>query len=98
MTTAAAGPLLDHALDADSDGLILERRARRQRRLAHRDRGASLAIGGALVATALALALKVDDGAGSLWACALLVALYVLVSLVEFEIGTVVAVPTQLVL
>jgi HD-GYP domain-containing protein (c-di-GMP phosphodiesterase class II) len=98
MTTAAPEPTWDHALDPESDGLILAGRERRQRRLGDRDRWASLGIGGALLATATALALTLDQGRWpALWVYVLFVGIYALVSRVEFEIGTVVAIPTQLV-
>jgi HD-GYP domain-containing protein (c-di-GMP phosphodiesterase class II) len=99
VATAATDPVWDQTLDPDADGLILESRARRQRRLVDRDRWASLAIGGGFAVAAIALAASLQTTrTPALWTYLFYAALYAAVSRVQFEIGTGAALPTQLVL
>lgn len=99
MATAATEAVWDQPLDPESDGLILQSRARLQRRLGSRDRWASLAVaGGFLVCATLLLTQTATTRHPPLFAYVALVALYVLAARVEFEVGTGSAVPTQLVL
>lgn len=86
-------------LDPYGEEIIAEARARASRPLRGRDLRASVVIGGAFLATALAMAVLVpSDRSPSLLTLALYVAAYAIAARVEFEIGTGVAVPTQLVL
>jgi putative nucleotidyltransferase with HDIG domain len=97
-TAATTCPSWDHALDPESDGLILETRVRRHLRLVDRDRWASVLIGGSFAVAALAVAFGLDSSRSpALWVYALFVVLYAVVSRIEFEIGTGFALPTQLV-
>ena len=92
MATAAA-------LDLDSTALVEESRAWGTRRFGARELGASLAVGGLFLAAAIPLALFLPSSRHPplLLVLALVVG-YALVGRVEFEVGSGVAVPTQLVL
>jgi HD-GYP domain-containing protein (c-di-GMP phosphodiesterase class II) len=86
-------------LAADDASLVEAARSRRSRALGNRDLRASLVVGGAFVAVALALvALLRSERAPSFLEVAAFVVAYALVARVEFEVGPGVAVPTQLVL
>jgi HD-GYP domain-containing protein (c-di-GMP phosphodiesterase class II) len=103
-TSVAAGSLPESGVvasgaDLDADSLIEQSREMAVRPLGDRDRLASLLLGGGFLATALGLALAVDSQRSAGIALLLLfVASYAISSLIEFEIGTGSAVPTQLVL
>jgi HD-GYP domain-containing protein (c-di-GMP phosphodiesterase class II) len=92
MATAAA-------LDLDSTALVEESRAWGTRRFAARELRASLVVGALFLAAALPLAaLLPDTRHPSALVVLALVLGYALVGRVEFEVGSGVAVPTQLVL
>ena len=92
-----AGPGL--AFDAGADAVVGEHRAERTTGLSGRDRVGVLVLGGAFLAVALGLSFGLpahrQPGLGVL---AVYVALYALVSRVEFEVFTGASVPTQIVL
>jgi putative nucleotidyltransferase with HDIG domain len=91
----AAAPLA--GLESESE-LVQESRARLARGLATRDRLAALALSGVFLAATGALAVLAPSGRSpSLLVVGLLVAAYAATSRAEFEVGTGVAVPTQLV-
>jgi HD-GYP domain-containing protein (c-di-GMP phosphodiesterase class II) len=85
--------------DVDADSLIEQSRELAVSPLGDRDRLASLLLGGAFLAAALALALLVGSSRSvEGWTLVLFVCSYALASRIDFEIGTGSAVPTQLVL
>jgi HD-GYP domain-containing protein (c-di-GMP phosphodiesterase class II) len=89
----------DVVLASDDASLVEAARSRRSRALADRDLRASLVVGGAFLAFALALvALLPTERAPSLLEVGAFVLAYALVARVEFEVGPGIAVPTQLVL
>ena len=95
VSTAADAPSI--GLDPDAQRVIEERRARRLSRLASRDRTTLIVSSGLFVAVAGAMAvLMPSERSPSLFAVALLVVLYAITFRCEFEVGTGVAVPTQL--
>jgi HD-GYP domain-containing protein (c-di-GMP phosphodiesterase class II) len=87
-------------LDPDAQHAIDDRRARRSRSLAARERlGAGLLGGGFLAAAALmALLFPASERSPGPVVVALLVAAYALAFMLDFEVGTGSAVPTQVVL
>jgi HD-GYP domain-containing protein (c-di-GMP phosphodiesterase class II) len=86
-------------LSADDASLVEAARSRRSLALANRDLWASLVVGGAFLAVALALvALLPSERAPSFLEVAAFVVAYAFVARVEFEVGPGIAVPTQLVL
>jgi HD-GYP domain-containing protein (c-di-GMP phosphodiesterase class II) len=98
VTTAATDHAWDSVLDPDADGLILASRTRRHLRLGDRDRLASLLIGGGFLAAAVAIAATASTARmHELWTLPFFVLLYAAASRVEFEAGTSVSLPTQLV-
>ena len=95
VSTAADTPSI--GLDPDAQRVIEERRARRLSRLASRDRTTLIVSSGLFVAVAGAMAvLMPSERSPSFFAVALLVVLYAITFRCEFEVGTGVAVPTQL--
>ena len=95
MSTAADAPSL--GLDPDAQRVIEERRARRLSRLASRDRATLIVSAALFVAVAGAMAVLIpSERSPSLFAVTLLVVLYAVTFRCEFEVGTGVAVPTQL--
>src|SRR6266516_1877436 len=103
-SVATGSPLPESAalrggLDVDADALIEQSRQLAATPLGDRDRLASLILGGAFLAAAVALALLVgSDRAIGPWTMAVFVASYAVASRIDFEVGTGSAVPTQLVL
>ena len=87
------------AIDLDSTALVEEARAWGTRRFGGRDLAASLVVGGLFLGVAIPLALLLSSPRhpSALLVLALVVG-YALVGRVEFEVGSGVAVPTQLVL
>jgi hypothetical protein len=86
------------ALDPEVAELIQESRARPTRSLVGRERLATLGLGGAFLAVALGLALRVSsERSPGLAALVLLVGAYALASRASFEVRTGLVVPTQLV-
>jgi HD-GYP domain-containing protein (c-di-GMP phosphodiesterase class II) len=104
VTTAAPSTPLEErrrvpVLDPEPEGLIEETRERVQGRAEWRDRTASYVVGGAFLCAAVAVLELLPQGRHvSPLAIALGVAVYALVSRVEFEIGRGAAIPTQLAL
>src|SRR5919197_6229732 len=89
----------DVVLASDDASLVEAARSRRSRALADRDLRASLVVGGAFLAVALALvALLPTERSPSLLEIGAFVLAYALVARVEFEVGPGITVPTQLVL
>jgi HD-GYP domain-containing protein (c-di-GMP phosphodiesterase class II) len=85
--------------DLDADSLIEQTREMAASPLRDRDRLASLLLGAGFLVTAVALAADVDSHRhASVWLVLLFVASYAISSVIEFEIGTGSAVPTQLML
>ena len=85
-------------LDPAAEGLIEDGRTRRVARLAHREMWASVAAGGSFLAVAVPFAFLFDSArAPALLTLVALVVAYALVYKVEFEIGSGLAIPTQLV-
>ena len=86
-------------LDPETDQLIEDSRERIERGLERRERRASLAIGGSFLLVALAMLVFIPSGRSPspLVFLALLLA-FAVAARIEFEIGTGVALPTQLVL
>jgi HD-GYP domain-containing protein (c-di-GMP phosphodiesterase class II) len=103
-TSVAAGSLPENGAvasgaDFDVDSLIGESRELAASPLRDRDRLASLLLGAGFFVTAAALAVTVDSHrSASAWLVLLFVVSYAISSVIEFEIGTGSAVPTQLVL
>src|ERR671937_1290835 len=86
-------------LAGDDASLVEAARTRRAHALADRDLRASLVVGGAFLATMLALAaLLASTRSPSPFEVAAFVVVYGFVARVEFEVGPGMAVPTQLVL
>ncbi|MGH3034141.1 MAG: HD-GYP domain-containing protein [Gaiellaceae bacterium] len=87
-------------LDLDAEHAIDDRRARRSRSLAARERSAAALLGGGfLAAAALAVLLLPSSGRSPGPAIvALLIAAYALAFMLDFEVGTGSAVPTEVVL
>jgi HD-GYP domain-containing protein (c-di-GMP phosphodiesterase class II) len=86
-------------LDPAVDGLLLDGRERAARRLDARSLWSAVALGGAFLAAATALAVLHDQHRSPGWIATIgLVLTYAVASRVEFEIGPGVALPTQLVL
>jgi len=86
-------------LDPERDALVEESRGRRSLPLAHRERLASLIVGGSFFVAAIPFAVLVDSSRRpSIATVALLLVAYAAASRVEFEIGAGFAVPTELVL
>jgi len=86
-------------LASDDASLVAAARTRRSRALADRDLRASLVVGGAFLAVALALgALLSSQRSPSPFEVVAFVVAYAFVARVEFEVGPGMAVPTQLVL
>src|SRR6478672_7034164 len=83
---------------AQIDELVEETRSRQARPLAPRERITAGAMAAAFLAVAVPLAAHAAPGAARLPAILLFTALYAAASVVEFEVGTGAAVPTQLVL
>jgi putative nucleotidyltransferase with HDIG domain len=104
MTTAAASnpatppPYASAALDPELNGLIEESRARGSGRLGSRDLWASIVVGAAFLAVAVPLAVLAPWHGLSVARLVGLLAAYVLVSHVVFEVGPGMVAPTQLVL
>ena len=95
MSTAAETTSL--GLDPDAQRVIEERRARRLSRLARRDRATLIISAGLFVVVAGAMAAFIpSERSPSLFSVGLLVVLYAVTFRFEFEVGTGVAVPTQL--
>ena len=95
MSTAAETTSL--GLDPDAQRVIEERRARRLSRLARRDRATLIISAGLFVVAAGAMAAFIpSERSPSLFSVGLLVVLYAVTFRFEFEVGTGVAVPTQL--
>jgi hypothetical protein len=84
-------------MDVGVQGLIEESRRRRQRRLLGRERLTQMAVSGAFLLVATGMAISLPAGRG--WSIAALPVLlaYVLVARIDFEVGAVYTVPTQLV-
>src|ERR671931_1130873 len=86
-------------LASDDASLVEAARTRRAHALADRDLRASLVVGGAFLATMLALAALLSSARSpSPFVVVAFVAAYTFVARVEFEVGPGMAVPTQLVL
>ena len=86
-------------LASDDASLVEAARTRRAHALADRDLRASLVVGGAFLATMLALAALLPSARSpSPFVVVAFVAAYTFVARVEFEVGPGMAVPTQLVL
>jgi len=83
---------------AQIDELVEETRSRQAQPLTPRERATAGAMAAAFLAVAVPLAVHTAPGAARLPAILLLTALYAAASVVEFEVGTGAAVPTQLVL
>jgi HD-GYP domain-containing protein (c-di-GMP phosphodiesterase class II) len=95
VSTAADATSL--GLDPDAQRVIEERRARRLSRLASRDRTTLIVSAALFVVAAGAMAVLISsERSPSLFAVTLLVVLYAVTFRCEFEVGTGVAVPTQL--
>lgn len=88
------------ALDPDAQQGIDDRRARRSRSLAARERSCAALLGGGFLVTAplTALLLPASERSSGPTVVALLVAAYALAFMLDFEVGTGSAVPTQVVL
>jgi HD-GYP domain-containing protein (c-di-GMP phosphodiesterase class II) len=104
-TSVATGPSLPETAvtpgssSFDGDLLIEQSRDIAGRHLGDRDRIASLILGSAFLAAAVALAVLVgSDRAVGPWTMAVFVVSYAVASRIDFEVGTGSAVPTQLVL
>ena len=86
-------------LDGTFEELLEESRERAPNRFSRSERNVAISFGAAFVAVAVAMAAFLPSGgAPSLLVATLLIALYAVVSRVEFEIGSGLAMPTQLVL
>jgi HD-GYP domain-containing protein (c-di-GMP phosphodiesterase class II) len=87
-------------LDPDAEHAFDDRRARRSRNLAARERSAAALLGGGFLAAAAltAVLLPASDRSPGPAIVALLVATYALAFMLDFEVGTGSAVPTELVL
>src|SRR5438270_6305448 len=101
--STAAQPVLPapvSPMELSEDELVrASRRRRREGRLAGRSRLAFAAAAAGFVAAAAACAMLLDSGPRLSWpTAALFVAVYAVISRVEFEIGTGAAIPTELVL
>lgn len=100
-TPFAAQPGRDRSLGASELGDELEveaARERARRRLAGRERWASVLVGGTFVAAAAALVVSTLPGTPRIGLVLAYVAAYAIVSRVEFEVGQGSGVPTELVL
>jgi HD-GYP domain-containing protein (c-di-GMP phosphodiesterase class II) len=87
-------------LDPDAEHAIDDRRARRSRSLATRERSAAALLGGGFLAAAAlaALLLPSSDRSPGPAIVALLIGAYALAFMLDFEVGTGSAIPTQVVL
>jgi HD-GYP domain-containing protein (c-di-GMP phosphodiesterase class II) len=96
---SSAATIVTPALDPDANALIEESRERGQRRLLRRTRYAAVGFGLAFVAAATALAMLLpSERSPGVATVAVFIAAYAVTSRVRFEVGTGLALATQLVL